>query len=108
MYDRRAGNKIRKTFRNLNEAKSWRRDAGAAVERGTMGTPTKLTLREFANDWLDKAERGEILARTRKPYKPSTLRGYRHDRRSTSTPTWVLRGCQRSAGGIYRPSLTAS
>lgn len=79
VYDKRAGSKIRKTFRNVNEAKSWRRDAGGAVERGTMRTPTKLTLRQFADDWLEKAERREILARTRQPYKPSTLRGYRHD-----------------------------
>jgi integrase len=79
VYSVRDGRKIRRTFRNLAEAKGWRSDATSAVRKGGLRTPSRLTLREAAEAWLEQAERGEVLSRYRRPYKPSVLRGYRAD-----------------------------
>jgi integrase len=71
------GRKIYRSFSNFSEAKSWRRDAGRAVEHGQLKAAPRITLREVSEDWLVKAEAGEILTRSEGVYKPSTLRGYR-------------------------------
>jgi integrase len=81
VFDKRNGKKLRKTFGNLAEAKGWRHDAASALRKGTLRAPTKTTLREAAEEWLDKCESGEILSRKKVAYKPSTLRGYRADLR---------------------------
>jgi integrase len=82
VYSRRDGKLIRRTFSgkgSLSAAKGWRVDAQGGLRRGTLSAPTRRTLCEAAEDWLDKAERGEVLSRHRRPYKPSSLRGYRAD-----------------------------
>jgi integrase len=80
VYDARSGKKIRRSFPTLSAAKGWRSDASAAVRRGALrATSASVTLREAALEWLDAAERGEVLSRNRRPYKPSVLRGYRAD-----------------------------
>jgi integrase len=82
VYSAREGKKIRRTFRGKGAeaaAKVWRVDAMVALRRGELHSPTRVTLREAGEDWIGKAERGEVLAKTRRPYKPSTLRGYRRD-----------------------------
>jgi integrase len=71
------GKKLRKTFRNLSEAKGWRADASSAVRKGTLRTPSRVTLREAASDWLKGAEDGLIRTRSGDEYKPSALRSYR-------------------------------
>jgi integrase len=71
------GRKLRKTFRNLSEAKGWRADAGSAVRKGTLRSPSRLTLRDAAEAWLKGAEEGTIRNRSGDPYKPSALRSYR-------------------------------
>lgn len=68
VYDKRPGQKIRKTFRVRDEAKSWRTDAASAVKNKTISTPTKTTLREAAEAWLAGAEEGAIVTRKRQPY----------------------------------------
>ena len=55
VYDRRSGQKIRKTFSGkgaLSAAKSWRNDALAAANHGMLALPTRQTLREAAEAWL--------------------------------------------------------
>jgi integrase len=76
VYDQRSKTKLRKTFRNLSEAKSWRHDAASALRKGTMRAPTRTTLREAAESWLEGAKSGAIRTRSGEPYKPSALRGY--------------------------------
>jgi integrase len=71
------GKKLRKTFRNLAEAKGWRNDAASAVRGGTLRSPSRVTLREGAETWLNGAEDGTVRNRSGDPYKPSTLRSYR-------------------------------
>jgi integrase len=63
----------------LAAAKGWRTDATKGVRDKTMRAPLRLSLREAEDAWLAAAESGEIRSRNRQPFKPSTLRGYRHD-----------------------------
>jgi integrase len=64
-----------RTFPTLTAAKSWKRDIDRAWERGEMAGRAPA-LEDAARDWLEKAQRGIVLARGDKPYRPSTLRGY--------------------------------
>lgn len=71
--------KVKKTFSGegaFAAAKAWREDAGTRKRKGVLGQPTKLTLRQEAEDWLRGARAGEIRLRSGRRYKPSTLRGY--------------------------------
>ena len=105
VYDRRSRRKIRRTFTTHDEAKGWRADALSALRKGTLSSPTRVTLEQAATDWLDKAERAEILSRNRHAYKPSTIRGYRHDLESASfqisarfaSPRFGAATCRRSS-----------
>jgi integrase len=78
VYSPRDRRKIRKTFAREAEAKSWRADAKRALDYGTLRAPSRRTLREVAEVWIEGAERGQIRNRSGNPYKPSTLRGYRY------------------------------
>lgn len=77
VYSPRDGKKVRKTFPRSAEAKSWRAEAKRAVDRGTLRSPSRMTLAESARAWMDGAERGDVRNRSGHPYKPATLRGYR-------------------------------
>ena len=76
---------IRKRFRRKAEAISWRAQAKAAIDRGTLRAPAPTTLSAAAAAWLAGAEAGEIRNRSGQPYKPATLRGYRQ-----ALEAWVL------------------
>jgi len=78
VYSPRDRRKIRRTFANYAEARSWRADAKRQIDQGVLRAPAQQTLRQAANAWLAGAERGEVRNRSGDPYKPSTLRGYRH------------------------------
>ena len=78
VYSPRDGRKIRRTFANYAEARSWRADAKRQIDQGVLRAPAQQTLRQAAETWLAGAERGEVRNRSGDPYKPSTLRGYRH------------------------------
>jgi integrase len=77
-YSPRDDRKIRKTFPREAEAKSWRAAAKRALDDGSLRAPSRRTLREVAEAWIEAAERGQVRNRSGHPYKPSTLRGYRH------------------------------
>ena len=78
VYSPRDGCKLRRTFANYAEARSWRADANRQIDQGMLRAPTQQTLRDAAKAWLAGAEAGEVRNRSGEPYKPSTLRGYRH------------------------------
>ena len=78
VYSPKDGRKLRRTFSNFAEARSWRADAKRQIDQGVLRAPTQQTLREAAEAWLAGAEAGEVRNRSGQPYKPSTLRGYRH------------------------------
>jgi integrase len=77
VYDRRAGQKIRKTFPTISAAKAWRSDSLGEVRRGQLRAAPPTTLRGAATAWLAGAEDGSIRTRSGDRYKPSALRGYR-------------------------------
>ncbi len=77
VYSSRDHKKIRRTFTNHAEARSWRAGAKRQIDQGSLRAPSQQTLNEAAATWLEGAERGEIRNRSGDPYKPSTLRGYR-------------------------------
>ncbi len=52
VFSKRDGRKIRRTFSDLAEAKSWRSDAQGAVRKRTMRAPSKTTLEEAGKVWL--------------------------------------------------------
>jgi integrase len=62
----------------LSAARGWRRDAMPLVARREFRS-TNLTVRDAWEEWIEKAEKGELLSRFRRPYSPSALRGYRAD-----------------------------
>lgn len=66
-----------KTHHSLAAAKSWKRDVERAVEQGHRTAGRAPRLRDAADAWLADAELGVALGRGDKPYKPSTIRGYR-------------------------------
>lgn len=76
VWSAREKKRIRKSFRNLAEAKAWRAEALVALRRCTMRAPTAATLREVWQAWLESAREGTIRNRSGDPYKPSVLRGY--------------------------------
>ena len=61
VYSKRDDKKIRKTFHNLAEAKTWRADADRAVRKRTLRAPSKTTIDEAAESWLRGAREGQIL-----------------------------------------------
>ena len=80
VYDARAKARIRKTFSGkgaLTAAKGWRVDAASMQRRGQLQRETRRTVREVGDEWLEKAQRHEVLSRNRTPYKPAVLRDYR-------------------------------
>jgi integrase len=77
VYSPRDGRKLYKTFPRKSEARSWRADAKRSLDHGTLRAPNGKTLQEAAEAWLQAAERGDIRNRSGRPFKPSTLRGYR-------------------------------
>jgi integrase len=77
VYSVKDGKKLRKTFGNLAEAKGWRADSTSAVRKGTLRSPSRVTLREAAEAWLKGAEEGIIRTRSGDVYKPSAVRSYR-------------------------------
>lgn len=76
VWSARDRRRIYKSFPTLASAKSWRADAQVGLRRGTMRAPTRITLSEAAEAWVDGVHKGIIQARGGRPHKPSTLRGY--------------------------------
>jgi integrase len=76
VWSARDGQRIKKSFPTLAEAKAWRAAAQTAIRRGTMRAPSQLTLREAAEAWLAGARDGSIRNRSGDRYKPSVVRGY--------------------------------
>jgi integrase len=79
VWDRATKTRVRKTFPTPSAAAAWREDARGALRKGRSPAQSKRTLREVCEDFLSRAEAGEIVSRYRTTYKPSAIRGYRSD-----------------------------
>ncbi len=77
---------IRKSFKSLADARAWRADTKAALQKGTLRAPTRTTLAEAAEDWLVAARAGIARTRSGDPYKPSALRSYEQALRTKVLP----------------------
>ncbi len=76
VYDPRERRVFRKTFETQKEARLWRGEMSAALERGTVRAPTKLTFDQAADALLAGVKDGTIESRSGRRYKPSTIRRY--------------------------------
>ncbi|MGH2963955.1 MAG: tyrosine-type recombinase/integrase [Solirubrobacterales bacterium] len=77
---------IRKTFRTLTDARAWRAETHAALRTGTLRAPTRTTIEQAADEWLEAARSGVVRTRSGSPYKPSALRGYEQSLRARIVP----------------------
>jgi integrase len=68
---------IRKTFRELSEAKAWRQQSQIAIRDGLLRSPSQTTLKQASEQWLETAEAGLVRTRSGEAYKPSAVRAYR-------------------------------
>ena len=78
--------KVRKTLPTKRQAVSWQRKHLALADSGHLRTPTRMTLAEAAYAWIEMARAGEILNRSGRRYKPSTLRTLESDFRLRLIP----------------------
>jgi Phage integrase, N-terminal SAM-like domain len=76
VYSKRDDKKIRKTFANMAEAKTWRDDANTQLAKGGLRAPTPTTILEAWEEWIEGAKAGTIRNRSGDPFKPSALRAY--------------------------------
>jgi integrase len=77
VWSKRDGRRIRKTFPNLSEAKTWRADAQKGLRDGKLRAPTPDTLRQAGETLIAGMQDGSIRDRSGKVYKPSTIRSYK-------------------------------
>lgn len=73
----REGKVLRKTLPNLTAARRWRQDVSGAVRSGRLRSRSTATVRDAGRELLAGMESGSIFTRSGRPYKPSTIRGYR-------------------------------
>lgn len=80
VYDARTGQRHRRHFRSFDEARNWRADATAALRKGplerALPAAVTTTIDEAAAALVAGMRSGEVLDRTGRPYKPSTIRSY--------------------------------
>jgi integrase len=77
VYDRLTARKLRGPWTNsLAEARSWRVDALARLQAGTLSGDRGLTVREAVDTFVAGIANGSIRDRSGRIYKPSTRRGY--------------------------------
>jgi integrase len=77
---------IRKTFHTVAEARAWRHESQVAIRKGLLHAPSRITLVEAGEAWLQAAETGLVRNRTGESYKPSAVRAYRQALRSRVFP----------------------
>ena len=79
---------VRKTFKTLAAARTWRQDAIVALRRREMNAPSDAVLADAACSWVEAARSGMIRTRSGQPYKPSALRSYEAALRLTLLPAF--------------------
>ncbi len=72
----KAGQRKRRTFATLSQAKDWRTEQLAAKTRQRLRAPASVTLRETAERYVAGMRAGTIATRSGEHYKPSVIRSY--------------------------------
>ena len=79
-YDSRTGRHIRGPWTgSLAEARSWRVDALAQIQAGTLSAERGPTVEDAARMFIAGIEAGSIPTRSGRPYKPAAAAGYRRE-----------------------------
>lgn len=100
--DRRAGRHLRGPWSaSLAQARSWRVDAMARIEAGTLSAASGPLVEDAVEDFIQGIRSGAILQRGGYPYKPSTARNYERDLRNRVSPTFGRKRLAR----LQRPEL---
>ena len=88
-YDKRAKRHLRGAWtHSLAEARSWRIDAQARIQAGTLSATTGPTVAEAVDQFLTGVDSGTVRLASGEAYKPSTIRGYAADLRQRVVPTF--------------------
>jgi integrase len=74
----KTGERRRKTFPTLAQAKKWRTQMLANKAEGRRMTPSSITLRAAASEYVDGMRSGSVTTRGGQRYKASTTRSYEH------------------------------
>lgn len=104
VYLSREGRKVRKTFKREAEAKTWRTDALAAANKGSL-RPAKRDSRTLAaalHEFVDGMKAGAVRPKGRERYKPNTIRSYERALRVHIKPSAVARV---KVGEVHRRDL---
>lgn len=87
VYVAATGKRPTKHFRTLREAKAWRAEALGAVRAGDLTTTaSRRTVADAAEELLTGMTDGTILSRSRRPYRPATVRSYERSLRLRILP----------------------
>ncbi len=106
VYMPRERRKVRKTFSREAEAKSWRADALAAANAGSL-RPSRQdprTLGAALRELVDGMKAGTVRPKGRDRYKPNTIRSYERALRVHIEPSAVAR---LKVGEVRRQDLQA-
>jgi integrase len=87
VYSRKDRGKVRKTFAEHWEAKTWRHQQLELASIGRLRAPGRHTLAEAASLWVEMAQEGQIRNRSGRRYKPSSLRTIEGDLRLHLVPS---------------------
>jgi integrase len=86
---------------SLAEARSWRVDAQARLQAGTLSAATGPTVAEAAAEFIAGTKTGKIRQKGGHVYKPSTIRGYERDLTGYALPELGPKRLSR----LQRPEL---
>jgi hypothetical protein len=87
VYSRKDRSKVRKTFSEHWEAKTWRHQQLELASIQRLRTSGRHTLAEAASLWVEMAQEGQIRNRSGRRYKPSSLRTIEGDLRLHLVPS---------------------
>ena len=76
VWSNRDRKRIRKTFKTMADAKTWRADALVERSKGALRAPAPITVAQAWLAWYEGAKAGTVRNRSGDPYKPSALRAY--------------------------------
>lgn len=101
-HDKSVGKYIRGPWTgSLAEARSWRVDAQARLQAGTLSAATGPTVAEAAEEFIADMKSNTFRQRGGHTYKPSTIRGYEHDLNNHALPELGSKRVNR----LERPEL---
>ncbi len=101
-HDKSVGKYLRGSWTgSLAEARSWRVDAQARLQAGTLSAVAGPTLTEAATEFIAGMKTGTVRQRGGHVYKPSAIRGYERDLNNHALPELGSKRINR----LQRPEL---